>query len=335
MIYPNKPFFHINCHDASKDIYIIIERYVYICICQSVLITLLVPTPVPAVVHQTLRLADLHRIRVVVRPAGLHVGAVVVVVVVVVVIILVLVVGRHAAGLLELLRVGLDRLPPLLEILRVRLGDDPGEAPLQRQDPAPPPPLPHRALLLHPLVHRRPRRRGAARARRVEARLATRLDVVVILAAAATALLSDPGEPLRGNRLNGVGQRHVSRGLVLGDVGAVLVLDAKEGPHATARDLGEGDEEGDDGGVLRVVGEDGVKDPGKTQDRVDHHDDVVRPVFLETGDVAEEPHPAARLEEGKVHEQVPDGWSPNVSIARSAGPRTGPKQWLAYMCRWR
>ncbi|KAK2006646.1 hypothetical protein LZ32DRAFT_595196, partial [Colletotrichum eremochloae] len=61
------------------------------------------------------------------------------------------------------------------------------------------------------------------------------------------------------------------------------------------------------GGVLRVVGEDGVKDPGEAQDRVGHHDDIVRPAFLEAGDVAEEPKLAVRLEEGEVHEQIPDG----------------------------
>lgn len=57
--------------------------------------------------------------------------------------------------------------------------------------------------------------------------------------------------------------------------------------------------------MLGVVGEDGVKDPGETEDWVDDHYHVVYPWF-EGRDIPEEWMSCVRLEQGKVHEQIPD-----------------------------
>lgn len=84
-----------------------------------------------------------------------------------------------------------------------------------------------------------------------------------------------------------VRQGNVARRPVRGDVGAVLVLDAEEGPHAAAVDFRESDEEGADAAVLRVVGEDGVEDPAEPQAGVDDHDGVVGPFLPQGGHVAE------------------------------------------------
>lgn len=86
----------------------------------------------------------------------------------------------------------------------------------------------------------------------------------------------------------GVGQRGVAGGFVLGDVGAVFVFDAQECPHAAAEDFGEADEEGHDGAVLGAVGEDGVEDPVEAEDGVDDHDGVVYPDGADGGDVAQQ-----------------------------------------------
>jgi hypothetical protein len=75
--------------------------------------------------------------------------------------------------------------------------------------------------------------------------------------------------------LDSIGEGYIAGGLVLRDVSAVLILNAKESPHASTGDFHEGDHEGDDGGVLGVVGENGIKDPGKSKDRIYHHDEVV------------------------------------------------------------
>lgn len=102
----------------------------------------------------------------------------------------------------------------------------------------------------------------------------------------AVAVALDVGAGPVHERLHGVGEGHVARGLVLGDVAAVLVLDAEAGPHAAAEDLGEGDEEGAERRVLPVVGEDGVEDPGEPDDRVEDYDGVVGPSLLQGEDVS-------------------------------------------------
>ena len=42
---------------------------------------------------------------------------------------------------------------------------------------------------------------------------------------------------------------------------AVLVFDTEQCPHASTADFGESDDEGEDGGVLHIVDENGVEDP--------------------------------------------------------------------------
>ena len=58
--------------------------------------------------------------------------------------------------------------------------------------------------------------------------------------------------------------------------------------------------------MLRVVGEDGVEDPGEAQDRVDHHDEVVDPDWAEGRNVAEEFAVGVGLEEGEIHKEIPN-----------------------------
>lgn len=60
--------------------------------------------------------------------------------------------------------------------------------------------------------------------------------------------------------------------------------------------------------MLGVVGEDGVKDPVEAEDGVDGHDEVVGPAGFEGGDVPEEAVAGVWLQEGEIHEDIPEGW---------------------------
>ena len=55
----------------------------------------------------------------------------------------------------------------------------------------------------------------------------------------------------------------------------MFVFDAEEGPDASSADLGEGDEEGEEGGVLDVRAVDCVEDPVEAEDGVEDHGGVV------------------------------------------------------------
>lgn len=58
--------------------------------------------------------------------------------------------------------------------------------------------------------------------------------------------------------------------------------------------------------MLGVVCEDGVKDPGETENGVNHHDKVVHPSTFEGENVAETPVLGLGLEEGEIHKQIPE-----------------------------
>jgi hypothetical protein len=57
---------------------------------------------------------------------------------------------------------------------------------------------------------------------------------------------------------------------------------------------------------LRVVGEDGVKDPRKTQHGIEDHDHIVHPAALEGQNVTEHKVARVNLEEREIHKQIPD-----------------------------
>ena len=67
----------------------------------------------------------------------------------------------------------------------------------------------------------------------------------------------------------------------------MFVFNAKKGPDASTDDLGEGDKETENGRVLKLGGEDSVKDPVEAEDRVDSHGEVVDPRVLVAKDIAE------------------------------------------------
>lgn len=123
------------------------------------------------------------------------------------------------------------------------------------------------------------------------------------------------------------------------DIGAVLILYTEERPQAAAGDLGETNEKGGCRRVLGVVRENGVEDPVEAEDRVECHDEVVWPAGLEGGDVAEEAVVRVWLEEGKVHEDVPercksqDKKKGRISYCVLQWPRSAPELSRTYQCR--
>lgn len=90
-----------------------------------------------------------------------------------------------------------------------------------------------------------------------------------------------------GGREDFIGQRDVAGGAEAADVGAVFVLDAEEGPHASTADLGEADEEAEEGRVLDFGGEYGVEDPVEPEEGVEDHGEVVDPGAFIAKDIAE------------------------------------------------
>jgi hypothetical protein len=77
-----------------------------------------------------------------------------------------------------------------------------------------------------------------------------------------------------------VWQWNIARGAEVTDVGAVLVFDAEQGPHASPEHLRESYEEGRQSRVLELEVKNGIEDPVEAQDGVDHYSDVVHPYFL-------------------------------------------------------
>lgn len=60
----------------------------------------------------------------------------------------------------------------------------------------------------------------------------------------------------------------------------MFVFDAEKHPEPSAEDFGEGDEEGQDSGVLDIIGVDGVEYPVESQYRIDGDSDIVEPGLL-------------------------------------------------------
>ena len=87
----------------------------------------------------------------------------------------------------------------------------------------------------------------------------------------------------------------------------MLVLDAEERPHASTADLGKSDEEAQHGGVLQVLGIDGVEDPIEAQDRVEQHSEVVDPRSPVAERVAEEGVLRVWVQQTPIHGEVPNG----------------------------
>ena len=85
-----------------------------------------------------------------------------------------------------------------------------------------------------------------------------------------------------------IGKWHVTRCPEATNVGTMFVFDTEEGPDPSAADLGEADEKAENGGMLKVVGEDGIKDPVETKNRVKDHGKVVDPGSFVAEHFAEE-----------------------------------------------
>ena len=85
-----------------------------------------------------------------------------------------------------------------------------------------------------------------------------------------------------------VGEWHVAGCSKAADVGAVFVLHPEEGPHPSSAYFGEGDEEGEQSGVLDVCAVDGVEDPVEAEDGVEDHGDVIYRGTLVAEDFAQE-----------------------------------------------
>lgn len=89
----------------------------------------------------------------------------------------------------------------------------------------------------------------------------------------------------------------------------MFLLDTKQAPHSTANYLHEGDDKGDFRGMQCFVGEYGVEDPGRPKGGIDDHDGIVRPATSECQGIAEPEVSRSSLEEGKVHEKIPIGYT--------------------------
>lgn len=64
----------------------------------------------------------------------------------------------------------------------------------------------------------------------------------------------------------------------------MFVFDSEEGPHASAADFGEANEEAEDGRMLEFVGVDGVEYPVETEDRIEDHRQIIYPwAFIAEG----------------------------------------------------
>jgi len=86
----------------------------------------------------------------------------------------------------------------------------------------------------------------------------------------------------------------------------MFVFDSEKCPHPSACDFREADEEGADAAVLDVGRVDGIEDPVEAQDGVEDHGEVVVVWVFVGADVAEEAFAGVWLEEGPIHEEIPD-----------------------------
>ena len=80
-----------------------------------------------------------------------------------------------------------------------------------------------------------------------------------------------------GRRWDVVGKGYVAGCSKAADIGAVFVLNTKEGPYASAADFRQADDEAENSRVLEIVGEDGIEDPIETEDWIEDHGEVVDP----------------------------------------------------------
>lgn len=113
-------------------------------------------------------------------------------------------------------------------------------------------------------------------------------------------------EILVGFRGNGVGERNISRCFESCDVGAVFVLNAEKDPHPSSSYFGEGNEERTDRIVRQIMRVYSIKDPIESEDRVDNHSKIVWPCCFIATDIPEEPFVGIGLEEGPIHQEIPD-----------------------------
>ena len=85
-----------------------------------------------------------------------------------------------------------------------------------------------------------------------------------------------------------VGEWDVAGCAEAADVRAVFVFYSEEGPRPSSAYFGEGDQEGEEGGVLDVCAVDCVEDPVEAEDGVQDHGDVVYRGALVAEDFTEE-----------------------------------------------
>jgi hypothetical protein len=117
---------------------------------------------------------------------------------------------------------------------------------------------------------------GVGAARRLRKRRSASLGRLLFIDAVATLdLRVAVGED--GTWRDLVGERDVSARTETADVGAVLVLDTEERPHASSQDFADRDAEGRLGRVLQLERGYCVHDPIEAQDRVDEYGEVVPP----------------------------------------------------------
>ena len=89
----------------------------------------------------------------------------------------------------------------------------------------------------------------------------------------------------RGKEL--IWKRNIPRSTESTNIGTMLIFHAEECPNASTDDLGEGNEETENSGVLKLRGEDCVKDPVEAEDGIDYHGEVVNPWAFVAEDVTE------------------------------------------------
>ena len=110
----------------------------------------------------------------------------------------------------------------------------------------------------------------------------------------------------RHKLLDFVGERNVTTRSEPAYVRAVLVLDAEEHPQASTQNFREGDEKRDEGGMLDIVGVDGVKDPVEAENWVDDEGNIVQPNLLICKSVSKKAVRSARgVQQAPVHYQIP------------------------------
>jgi hypothetical protein len=68
----------------------------------------------------------------------------------------------------------------------------------------------------------------------------------------------------------------------------MFVLHAENTPHSSTKYFGEGNGEGQDSGMLKLDGPDSVAYPIESEDRIDHHCDVIQPDLFVTKSFPEE-----------------------------------------------